>query len=85
MTNPSSVWECRFCRGGCHVLTAPDGPAGVALAHREHPDLILLDVVMPTRYDIEVCKELWADPALAATPIVLLTALTDAGMATMGA
>lgn len=71
-------------QAGYRVLTAPDGPAGIALAQTEHPDLILLDVIMPAMYGIEVCKALRADPGLAGTPIVLLTALADAGVARRG-
>ncbi len=71
-------------QAGYRVLTAPDGPAGLALAQREPPDLILLDVIMPSMYGIEVCKALRADPGLTGTPIVLLTALADAGVARRG-
>ncbi len=70
---------------GYRVLTAADGATGLALAQQEHPDLILLDVIMPSMYGLEVCRALRADPTLAGTPIVLLTALPDAGVATMGA
>jgi DNA-binding response OmpR family regulator len=48
----AAAWQ----RAGYHVLTAPAGPAGVALAQREHPDLILLDGVMPSRYGVEYAR-----------------------------
>jgi DNA-binding response OmpR family regulator len=70
---------------GYRVLTAPDGAAGMALAHREHPDLILLDVIMPSMYGLEVCQQLRADPALQTTPIILLTVLGDPSVVGLGA
>ncbi len=71
-------------QAGYRVRTAPDGPAGIAFAQQDHPDLILLDVIMPAMYGVEVCQALRADPTFQGTPIVLLTALPDAGVATMG-
>ncbi len=69
---------------GYRTLAAPDGPIGIAIAQREHPDVILLDVVMPTMTGFEVCEQLRADPKLTQTPIVLLTALEPQGMRSMG-
>ena len=65
-------------RHGYRVLAATDGRAGIATAHREHPDVILLDVLMPTMTGFEVCRQLRADRTLHDTPIILLTALPDA-------
>jgi len=71
-------------RHGYRVLAATDGMAGIATAHREHPDVILLDVLMPTMTGFEVCRQLRLDPHLKDTPIILLTALEDQGVRTMG-
>jgi CheY-like chemotaxis protein len=60
---------------GYRVLTATDGPAGIATATRERPDLILLDVIMPGMDGLVVCRRLRAEPTHAATPIILLTSL----------
>jgi CheY-like chemotaxis protein len=62
-----------------------DGAQGIALAQQEHPDLILLDVIMPSTYGLEVCQQLRADPALQATPIILLTVLGDPSVVSLGA
>jgi DNA-binding response OmpR family regulator len=70
--------------GGYRVITAPDGATGIAVAKRERPDLILLDLIMPSMHGLEVCQQLRADPDFHATPIVLLTALPDSEVATMG-
>jgi len=69
---------------GFAVAEAVDGPDGFAQATTGLPDLILLDVMMPTMTGFEVCQQLRADPRLKDTPIILLTALEDAGVETMG-
>jgi len=64
-------------RRGFRTLVATDGPSGIEMAKAERPDLILLDVLMPEMSGLEVCRRLRAEPRLAATPVVLLTALND--------
>ena len=56
---------------------AKDGPRALELAREERPDLILLDVMMPGMSGYEVCAALKADPALAAIPVIFVTALND--------
>ena len=56
------------------VETAADGAAGIEAARRLRPDLIVTDVMMPGVDGFELCRTLKADPAFAATPIILLTA-----------
>ena len=57
------------------VLTASDGPSGIALAAAETPDIILLDVMMPGMDGFTVCRKLKDDPATRHIPVVLVTAL----------
>jgi len=57
------------------ILHAANGDATLAMARREHPDLMLLDWRMPGKSGIEVARELLADPATADIPIVMLTAM----------
>jgi CheY-like chemotaxis protein len=64
-------------RRGFRTLVATDGPSGIEMAKAERPDLILLDVIMPKMSGLEVCRRLRAEPGLAETPVVLLTALND--------
>ena len=71
-------------RHGYRVLIATDGAEGIATANQERPEVILLDVMMPTMTGFDVCQELRADPTFHDTPIILLTALEDAGVGTMG-
>jgi two-component system response regulator ResD len=53
------------------VITASDGAAGLELHAREHPDLVILDLMLPALDGMEVCRRIraWAN-----TPILMLTA-----------
>ncbi|WP_262695565.1 PleD family two-component system response regulator [Kordiimonas aquimaris] len=57
------------------VLTAYSGPEALDIISREHPDIILLDVMMPGMDGFEVCKRIKADPTTAHIPVVMVTAL----------
>lgn len=59
--------------GDFQVREARDGDAGLAVARRERPDLILLDLMMPNRNGYEVCAALRADPLLREVPIIVLS------------
>jgi CheY-like chemotaxis protein len=59
---------------GLNVLCAPDGAAGVALAKRSHPDLIILDIQMPGMDGLEACRVLKQDPTCRDVPVIFLTA-----------
>lgn len=58
-----------------NVLTALSGELGLALAHAEDPDVILLDIVMPGMDGYEVCRRLKDDGTLKTIPVLFLTAL----------
>jgi CheY-like chemotaxis protein len=62
---------------GMEVLEAPNGAAGIEVARRERPDLILLDVMMPEVDGWEVVAALADDPSTREIPVVFLTARTD--------
>jgi len=59
------------------LLFAKDGMRALELAQDERPDLILLDVMMPGMSGYEVCRQLKANPAVAAIPVIFVTALID--------
>ena len=61
-------------KAGYHFLASPNGEVALKVARHSHPDLILLDVVMPDMDGYEVCRLLKADAALAAIPVIFLTA-----------
>jgi CheY-like chemotaxis protein len=56
------------------ILEARDGAEAFDLAQREHPDLMILDWMMPQRTGIEVLEALREDPATTTIPVILLTA-----------
>ena len=56
------------------VLTASDGAAGIALAERECPDLILMDLSLPVIDGWEATRRIKANAMLQQTPIIALTA-----------
>ncbi len=57
------------------VTTAMDGPSALAMAAKDLPDIILLDVMMPGMDGFTVCRKLKEDPATRHIPVVLITAL----------
>jgi DNA-binding response OmpR family regulator len=59
------------------VLEAADGDRGLELARSEHPDVILLDVMMPGRSGWEVAEELLTDEDTNGIPIIFLTARAE--------
>jgi CheY-like chemotaxis protein len=61
-------------RGGFDVLTATTGEEAVALARQRQPNLILLDLEMPKMDGAAACAAMRAVPALAATPIIIMSA-----------
>jgi two-component system alkaline phosphatase synthesis response regulator PhoP len=60
-----------FEREGYRVLLAADGPAALAAARAERPDLVVLDVMLPGIDGLQVCRELRAESTV---PILLLSA-----------
>jgi DNA-binding response OmpR family regulator len=62
--------------GGMHVVEASGGAEGVRTALVEHPDVILLDMMMPGMDGVQTLIALRAQDASAATPVIFLTAKT---------
>jgi two-component system, cell cycle response regulator DivK len=56
------------------LLTAADGAAGIELAEREPPDLILMDLSLPVVDGWEATRRIKANAALRSIPIIALTA-----------
>ena len=63
---------------GFQVKTASDGNAGIEIAEKFEPHLIILDIMMPGMDGIEVCQKLRANPKFANTIIAFLTARSEA-------
>jgi two-component system alkaline phosphatase synthesis response regulator PhoP len=62
---------------GYEVYTAKDGNEAIEKAKVLHPDLIVLDIMMPRKTGVEVCQILRSQPAFQETLIIFLTALSD--------
>ncbi|MEO6819692.1 MAG: response regulator, partial [Ginsengibacter sp.] len=65
---------------GYNVLTANNGNEAVDLAVKYNPSLIILDLMMPGKTGIEVCKILRSKPNFKETLIIYLTAINDESM-----
>ena len=71
------ILRTRLRAQGYELLEAADGEVALSIARQQHPDLILLDVLMPKIDGIEVCRRLKSDTDLPFIPIVLVTAKVD--------
>jgi Response regulators consisting of a CheY-like receiver domain and a winged-helix DNA-binding domain len=58
---------------GHEALTAEDGAAGVEMAKRELPDLILMDVVMPNLNGFQATRSISREPTTKHIPVILVT------------
>lgn len=58
---------------GYEAISALDGESGLKKAALERPDLILLDIMLPEKSGIEVCKELKSGPRTKNIPVVMVT------------
>ena len=63
----------------CEIATAVDGADTLARVAAFHPDVILLDVMMPKFSGFEVCQRLKDDPATSPIMILMVTALGELG------
>ncbi len=76
----------RLQHSGHEVEQAGDGAEAVEQCRNDAPDLVVLDLMMPGMNGLDACRTIRADPALARTPVILLTARAqssdvEAGMA----
>ena len=67
---------------GYEGLAAEDGIMGITMVHREKPDLILLDIMLPEKNGYEICRELREEGNN--TPIIMITAKTEETDKVMG-
>lgn len=64
-------------RFGYEVSCAYDGEEAIQKTLEEHPDLILLDIMMPGIDGLEVCRRMKMNPDIAAIPIIMLSARSE--------
>jgi CheY-like chemotaxis protein len=69
---------------GYQVVSAADGDEGLAKVRQEHPDLVILDVIMDTVLDgLNVSRELADDPEQRDTPILMVTSIANSDYAAL--
>jgi DNA-binding response OmpR family regulator len=73
----ASMYAEKLLGVGYRVLTASDGDVGLRLAATEHPDLVLLDVLLPRLDGFEVLRRLKANDATRHLPVIILTNLGE--------
>ena len=71
------VIQYNLVKEGYEVATARDGDDALTKARTSHPDLIILDIMMPKKTGVEVCEILRTQPSFKDTLILFLTALND--------
>jgi DNA-binding response OmpR family regulator len=59
---------------GAETIAVEDGETALAMIRRERPALAILDIAMPGLSGIDVCRMIRADPEIAHTPVLMLTA-----------
>jgi DNA-binding response OmpR family regulator len=62
---------------GYNVITAADGISALEAVRKSHPDLVILDLMLPGLDGLEVCKQIRARQETKTTPIIMLTARID--------
>jgi len=77
--------DYNFTAAGFDVITADSGEAALRLAARHHPDVILLDILLPGIDGFSVCRHLRAQLATARTPVVVLSSHSGFSVQAAGA
>ncbi|MDP2647804.1 MAG: response regulator [Candidatus Yanofskybacteria bacterium] len=73
----SKVLFTEFSDAGFKVSQAFDGETGLELVRTKHPDLVLLDVILPKKLGLEVLEELKKSPDTRGIPVIILTLLSE--------
>jgi DNA-binding response OmpR family regulator len=72
----SRIYSKKFDMEGFSWLIAENGEKGLSIAQREHPDLILCDVMMPEKDGLTTLKELKEDENTSDIPVIMLSNLS---------
>lgn len=68
----------------CQVFMATSGAQALAVCREQHPDLVLLDVVMDGMDGHEICRQIKADSRISDIPVIFVTAHNDSRQETQG-
>ena len=66
-----------FENAGYQTILAEDGEKGISLAKQKHPDVVLLDIILPKKDGFEILKELKEDEETRDLSVVLTTNLSE--------
>ena len=69
-----TLLEYNLQKAGFNTISALDGPDAIDIARSRRPDLIILDIMLPSMDGMEICKILKQDPCTGHIPIIMLTA-----------
>lgn len=75
--NLTKLYEAALVARGFRVVIATDGEAALTMAENKKPDLIMLDIMMPSIHGLHVLDILKATPETKDAKIIMLTALGD--------
>src|SRR6185437_4069997 len=67
------LWGRRFAGEHCRILEASTGSEALQLATDSDPDIVILDVQLPDRSGMEICRTLKGTPATSAIPVMLVS------------
>ena len=73
----ATLLSIRLKKAGHDVSREADGASGLAAVTAIHPDVVIVDWMMPGLSGIDVCTAIRNDPALERTPVLMLTAKTS--------
>jgi len=60
-------------KNGFETISATSGEEGIEIAKKEHPDLILMDIVMPGLNGFQATRQLTRDDATSSIPVIIVT------------
>jgi two-component system phosphate regulon response regulator PhoB len=69
--------EYHLKQSGFSVISALEGPSGLEKARKEHPNLIILDLMLPELDGKDICRALKSNPLTQSIPILMLTAKAE--------
>ena len=69
------LFRDKFSKEGFDIITAFDSESGLQIARIERPDLIILDILLPTRNGIDFLKKLRAEKEVSKTPVLVYSCL----------
>jgi two-component system chemotaxis response regulator CheY len=67
----ANLYRMTLSNAGYEVAVATDGESGLAAAASSHPDLVLLDLMLPKIAGLEVLRKIRSNPALAGVPVMV--------------